>query len=65
MLKGMLVQSFAQIFEELTAYNRTNITSYATPKVESTLKPSNYDAKPSFLHAYRTRLPMYTPFCEG
>ena len=29
---------------------RTNIESNLTPKIENTLKPSNYDAKPWFLH---------------
>ena len=29
---------------------RTNIKSNLTPKIEDTLKPSNYDAKPWFLH---------------
>ena len=29
---------------------RTNIKSTLTPKIEYTLKPSNYDAKPWFLH---------------
>ena len=28
----------------------TNIKSYLTPKIDSTLKSSNYDAKPWFLH---------------
>ena len=55
----LLHKSFAQIFEEL---RRTNLWFYLTPKVESRLKPSNYVAKPSYLHAYRTEVPMYTPF---
>ena len=50
MLQGMFAQSFAQIFEELTAYDRTNIKSNLRPKIEYTLRPSNYDAKPWFLH---------------
>ena len=40
LLQGMLVQSLAQIFEEL------NIILKLTPEIEHTLKASNYDAKP-------------------
>ena len=41
-LQGMFVQRLAQMFEELS---RTNIKLYLTPKIESTQKPSDYDAK--------------------
>ena len=53
MLQGIFVQSFAQILEELRG---TKIKSYLTPKIESSLKPTNYDAKPKFLHVYRTKV---------
>ena len=55
-LRGIFVQNFAQIFEELTASDqhqvifRINIKQCFTPKIESTLKPSNYQAKPWFSH---------------
>ena len=43
----MFVQSFAQYSKNWL--RRTTIKSILTPKIESTLKPSNYDAKPWFL----------------
>ena len=43
----MFVQSFAQYSKNWL--RRTTIKSILTPKIESTLKPSNYDAKTWFL----------------
>ena len=60
--QGVFAQSFAHVFEKLTAYNRTTIQSHLTPKIESPLKPSNYVAKPWFLHVYRAKIQMSTPF---
>ena len=44
----MFVQSFAQICEELTAQDQYQVIFNA--QIELTLEPSNYDAKPCFLH---------------
>ena len=43
---------------------RTNTKSNLTPKIEYTLKPSTYDAKPWFLHFNRKKVQMSTPFFE-
>ena len=42
----------------------TTIKSYVTPKIESTLKPSNDDAKPLSLHFAAPKVQKSTPFLK-
>ena len=49
MLQDMSVHFFAQIFRRIDCVRRTNNYNL-TPKIEDTLRSSNYDAKPWYLH---------------
>ena len=55
-LQAIFVHSFALISEELTNIYVGPILSQFNAQIESTLKPSNHDAKPEFLHVYRTKV---------
>ena len=43
---------------------RTNIKSYSTPNIEHTIKPSNYDVRPWFLHFTAQKLKCSRRFWE-